>query len=264
MAPSYSNSILCNFPISFYLLPNKEVSMKKEMFKCILSIITLILGIVLTFSSLLGIYKSSFTMTTYLLLGTLLILMSIIAYTIHLSRFKLIHSLKTRKTTILAHWFYSPKCFPVLEKSLKENRQTHLSIIFLLCLLGILLASGIALTYPLAGLLPSFFLSIGIICICAISALLVYFYYEKKLSSNVETIIGDHVIYFSDKLYLLTYSTYLLVDLQLVETPAPYLQLLYGFPGTSYEPMHIVNIPVPLNQIEVAQHIRIHYLELIK
>lgn len=252
------------FPLyAISLLHIKEVFMHKAFFKCILSFFTLIGGILLTLSPLLGIYKSSSIIMTYLLLGTLLIVISLVSYNIHAHHLKIIRSLKNKDVPVFAHWFCNPTHSSILKRSLLENRHTHLSLIFLLGLLSLLLSSGIALTLPANGLHFSLIVSTCVITLCTLSYLLVFFYYKNKLYTNVETIIGDEAIYFSNTLYLLHYSAYFLSDVVFMDTLEPYLQFSYGIPGTPYTPMHLVTIPVPLSQVEVARHICAHYLKLI-
>lgn len=188
---------------------------------------------------------------------------AIIYFQFYLKYIKIVQALKHKTIPILAHWFYSPHYFPLFCEKLAEDRATYLSNTLLIGFLALLIVVDLMMTYP-QWLLFLTLSAAFIIVFCILFCLLINFRYHHLLTHTVETIIGEEFIYFSGHLYGIHRGIYCLLDCKLVEFSKPYIELFYGYPGVEIRPLYSIKIPVPTNQIPLADAICAYYLKLIK
>lgn len=237
--------------------------MNKPQFKSLMALICLIFGILLLIGALV---ITAFGYTTYTLLlvfGSTLVVIGGIAYYIAYLRIKTIKLLKNRQLAILAHWTYLPSEFETIHHTLVEEKHNTLSIIILTAFLTLLVAIGFILTDPDTYLILCITLGLVITASAIICCLCVQIYYKNKLAHPVEVLISEEFIYFCGELYGLNRSLYLLETVQIIEGPQNIMQFIYGSPGTPYDPIHILSIPIPVGHLEHAKHIQSHFLKLL-
>lgn len=237
--------------------------MNKPKFKCFMSALCAALGILLISFAFLITAFSYTTYTLLLALGSSLIAIGGIAYYIYYQKVKLIQKLKHNKLPIFARWTYNPLQIESIHNSLIEEKHSSLSITILSTLLCLILDMGFILSNPQDYLLFSILLGIAIILFCLIVCIGIHFYYHTKLTHAVEAIISDQYIYFSGELYGLNRSLYSLERVTVAEGTPSYLQFIYGTPGTPYDPIEIVTLPIPLEEMHTAHTIKEHFLKLI-
>lgn len=246
-----------------FITYERRFDMNKEIFKCILSIICILCGAILSILSLISFDTSSPAFIACILLGMCLVIIGVVSFFLHLRGHKIIRKLQNKELTILAHWQYSPIQFSGVSEIITQDRSSNISIVILLGVLSLLIALGILLSdSPFALILC---ITIGLISLltCMLSCMLIHIHYHNKLLRPAEAIIGESYIFFNEELYSLQRSFYLLTDVKLVEDRDVYLQFLYGSPCTDCGPIYVLSIPVPSDQVEVAQCIKQHYMTLI-
>ncbi|MEG0013866.1 MAG: hypothetical protein RR324_04645 [Cellulosilyticaceae bacterium] len=236
--------------------------MNKEAFKSILSIICVLCGALMSCLALISFDSSAPAFIACILLGISLVVIGVVSFFIHYQAHIIIKQLQNKDMTILAHWSYAPLQYDGVKESITQSRHNSLSILILLGILSSLIALGILFSNsPFALIICSSIILITfVVCIC--TSILIYVHYGNRLISPVEAIIGEDYIYFNEELYSLHRSIYLLTDVRLVQGDQSYLQFLYGSPCTSCEPIYILTLPIPSDQIEVAKYIRKHYLSI--
>lgn len=237
--------------------------MNKETFKCIISVICVLCGAVMSLLSLISFDPSAPAFIACVLLGISLVVIGVVSFFIHYKGHIIIKQLQNKDITILAHWSYAPLQYDGVKESIYQNRSTNLSIIILLGILSSLIAVGILFSdSPFALLICSSLILITLVtCIC--TSILVCIHYNNKLIRPVEAIIGEDYIYFHEELYSLHRSIYLLTDVRLIVGEQAHLQFLYGSLYNSLDPVYILNLPVPSDQLEVAISIRKHYMSIL-
>lgn len=238
--------------------------MNKPKFKCLMALLCLFLGVVLLLTALLITAFGSTTYTLLLAFGSILIVIGGIAYYISSLGVRIITQLKTKTLPILAHWTYLPTQFDTIHSALVEEKHNNLSIIILTAFLTLLIDMGFILSSPAKYLVICIILGIIIIVFATICALGIIFYYKNKLSHPVEAIISHEFIYFCGELYGLNRSLYVLETVQILEGHQNYLQFVYGSPGTPYDPIHILTIPIPEGHLELAYLIKKHFTQLLE
>lgn len=237
--------------------------MNKELFKCILSIICILCGSIMSLLSLISFDDSSPAFIACIMLGITLVIIGVISFFLHYKGHRIIKQLQNKDFTILAHWQYTPLQFEGIKDSIEQDRKTNLSIVILLSVLAILIAVGILFsTSPYAIILCSCIALISLVT-CILSCILIHIHYHNKLIKPIEAIISENYIYFHGELYSLERSLYLLSDIKLTNGETTYLQFFYGSPYAIEGPVYTLNIPVPSDQIEVANLIRTHYMNII-
>ncbi|MGL6174727.1 MAG: hypothetical protein ACRC1P_09020 [Cellulosilyticaceae bacterium] len=237
--------------------------MNKELFKCILSIICITCGGIMSLLSLLSFDPSSPAFIACILLGISLMVIGGISCILHYRGHKIITQLQNKEVTILAHWHFAPLQFEGIKESIEQDRSTNLSIVILLGVLSCLIALGLLFSdSPFAFVLCVGISMIGLVT-CTLSCILIYIHYHNKLIKPIEAIIGENYIYYHGDLYSLERSLYLLNDVKLVLGDSCYLQFFYGSPCTLEGPVYSLSIPIPSDQLEVAKYIREHYLNII-
>lgn len=238
--------------------------MNKEAFKCVLSVICIFCGAVMTLISLISFDSTAPAFIACILLGISLVIIGVISFFLHYKGYLIIQQLQNKNIAVLAHWNYAPLQYDGVKESLYQNRNTNLSIAILISILSCLIAIGILFSEsPFALVLCSSIILITLIsCIC--SCILIVIHYGNQLIKPVEAIIGEDYIYFHEDLYSLHCSIYLLIDVKLISGEQSYLQFFYGSPCTAHDPAYILSLPVPSDQIEVANYIKNHYLNTIK
>lgn len=237
--------------------------MNKETFKCILSVICVLCGALMSCISLISFDASAPAFIACVLLGISLVVIGVVSFFIHYQAHLIIKQLEDKDITILAHWSYSPLQYDGVKESLLQSRNTNLSIVFLLGVLSCLIALGILFSNsPFALMICSSIILVTLVaCVC--TSVLVCIHYGEKLIKPVEAIVGEDYIYFHEDLYSLHRSIYLLTDVRIVAGEQSYLQFLYGSPYTSFDPVYILSLPIPPDQMEVAKYIRKHYMCII-
>lgn len=237
--------------------------MNKEIFKCILSVICMLCGSIMSLLSLFSFDSSSPAFIACVLLGISLMIIGIISFFLHYKGHKIIQQLKNKDILSLAHWQYAPMQFESLTEAILRDRSNNISIVILLGILALLICLGILFSSsPFSNLIA---LGVGFISIitCILSYVLICIHYHNKLLKPIEVIIGENYIYFYEELHSLERSFYLLTEVKVEESPQPYLQFSYSSPCSAHSPVYTLNIPVPPDQIDAAKYIKEHYMHII-
>ncbi|MGL4736713.1 MAG: hypothetical protein ACRCW2_04575 [Cellulosilyticaceae bacterium] len=238
--------------------------MNKPQFKSLMALLCLILGVLLLISALVINAFGSTTYTLLLAFGGVLVVIGAIAYYITYLRIKTISLLKNKQLPILAHWTYLPSEFKTIHTALVEEKHSTFSMIILTTFLILLIAIGFILTNPTLYLRICITLGILIIVLALTCSLCVQIYYKNKLTHPVEALISEEFIYFCGELYGLNRSLYILETVQIIEGPQNVMQFIYGSPGTPYDPIHILTIPIPAGNLDHAKEIRTHFIKRLE
>ncbi|MGL4345374.1 MAG: hypothetical protein ACRCTE_09260 [Cellulosilyticaceae bacterium] len=233
--------------------------MNKPKLKCFISLLCFMTGLLLL---LIALFVNAFSYTTYTLLlafGGILVVIGAIAFYIFYQDVKIITTLKSKTLTTLAHWTYMPLKIDTIKNALLEEKHSNISIIILSSLLLLLVDIGFILSNSSIYLIFSIIVGVLIVLFCITACTLIQFYYTHKLTHPVEAIISEDFIYFSGELYGLSRSLYFLEDIQVLEGTQVYLQFIYGSPGTPYDPIHVLTLPVPTEDLDIALKIKAHF-----
>ncbi|WP_069998926.1 hypothetical protein [Cellulosilyticum sp. I15G10I2] len=237
--------------------------MKKEYIHCIIGLIILFLGATSCITAIILNDLLASSKSVLFLFGVCFILVGIVSYAQHNKKYLKIKYLKNNEIPVIAHWVFKPNSSSYINELLYERKSSTVSTIILTFILCLVIACCILFS----GEKYSLSLSIGLIVVSFLALPTALFYndysYNSKLTSSSEALIGEDCIYFLDELYTLHKSIYFLEDIRINYSSENTLQFLYGDYDLYTGPMYTINIPIPLDELEVAQQVQKHYLDLI-
>ncbi|MEF9960676.1 MAG: hypothetical protein RR448_00045 [Niameybacter sp.] len=237
--------------------------MNKEFFKCLLSVLYFIVGVIVTVYFACHFAPTSVAFVLTLILGCFLIITAWYSFIIHYKNHTIIKNIKQGQLPILAKWSYTPLECTLVKDRANENYHIDLSIIILLGLLGLIIAFGfIFSSIPNRYLISATLITISVL-ICSLVSVCLSMYYNSKLEKETFTIITEQYIYHDGALYSLYKSCYALENIEIIYGKQNYLTFNYGIPGTPYDSYQKLIIPIPSNQLTLAEQIRSHYQNLI-
>lgn len=237
--------------------------MKKEYTYCIISLIVLSLGITCCTVTLLLDTINSSSKSILAIFGICFILIGLSSYAEHNKKYFKIKYLKNKDVPVIANWNFKPNSSNIINEVLYNKKFSAISTALLTCVLCLVIAcciylSGEKYSVPIASFLMTISLITTILALISIS-----YYYESKLSSDSEVLIGEDYFYFLDELHFLYKSIYFLQDVRIDFSDETCLQFLYGDCDLFKAPLYTINIPIPNGQLLAAELIQKHYLELI-
>jgi hypothetical protein len=195
--------------------------------------------------------------------GVCFVLVGISSYVDHNKKYLKIKYLKNKDIPVLASWTFKPNTSDYINTALYNKKFATISTALLTCVLCLVMAcciylSGEKYSTPIASLLMCISLIVTIAALMLIS-----YYYDSKLSSDSEALIGEDCFYFIDDLHTLQKSIYFLQDVRIDYSSEVSLQFLYGDYDLFKGPSYTINIPIPKGELLAAELIQKHYLELI-
>lgn len=238
--------------------------MKKEYTYCLISLSTLFLGIICAIAIGLLHSISDSSRGVLILFSVFFILVGLVSYAVHYKKYHHIKGLTNHETPILAHWTYSLDNSPLLQKILLEQKMSSITTAILTLILGILFSVSFLISHSSHVI----YIGIALIIFCLISftlaVCLLLSYYKHQLTKPAEVIFGEDCIYFLDEIYGLQKSIYILENIIIqTEGSESCLKFLYGQYAPDDLPMYTLCIPIPNNKLNVAEHLRKYYLDLL-
>lgn len=235
--------------------------MKKNYIFCIFSLIILILGFLGILVNLLFPVISPDIKSVILLYAICFIFIGLSAFAVHYKRYDAIKALENHDLPILTQWHFKTAHSPLLTTLLKDYKRDALSTLFFSFILILIFSYTFTTTYMpkfyyVGPLLSLIFLFVGI--------LIVNIYFHKLTTGPITAVFGEETIYFIDDIYTLQKSIYFLDNVVIDTENEPKLQFLYGQIEAEDTPYFILEIPIPENQLAMAQLLRTHYLNEIK
>ncbi|QEH66912.1 hypothetical protein [Cellulosilyticum sp. WCF-2] len=237
--------------------------MKKESIHCILWFSIFLLGITFTISAALLQTLPNSSKSALLLFSICFIIIGLIASAVHYRKYVKIKTLIDHHAPVLAHWTYDISSSSTLKAALSEQKSNTISTAILSLILGIIFSLVFAYSGGTHILYTGYTLAILIILAFIIGIRCILTYYEKALKIPTEVIFGEDSIYFMNQLYGLQKSIYFLENVIITQGPEAVLQLVYGQYDIDDTPTCIISIPIPANKLQVAEHLRKYYLDLI-
>lgn len=237
--------------------------MSKDFLKCLLSIIYFIIGMLIT---VLFTYNMDTTSPAYILsiiLGICLIITGFMSFILHYKNHMIIENMRQNKVPFLAKWSYQPLKYNLVKNKMTEACYTDLSIVFLVAILGLVVALGFIFSTRPNNLIVSYLIILSIVLIGSFLSICLCVYHHDKLKETTTTIITDQYIYYNGELYSIYKSCYMLDTIEIIYGPQNYLKFDYGLPGTPYHSYREIIIPIPEKELERAQKIKLHYASLI-
>lgn len=235
--------------------------MKKTYIHCIISLIILVLGFLCLLFNLLIPTLSPSTENTLSLCAICFIFIGLSAFAVHHKKYSVMKALEDHDIPTLAHWTFTPHTSPLIITTIKEHKHNALCTLLLTFILILIFSCTFISTYfptiAYVGPLVSFlFLIIGFLIITA---------YFNNLSSNpIDIIFSEDTIYFLDDIYTLQKSIYFLDNVLINAEGESTLEFVYGQIEYDDSPYFVLEIPIPDNQLTMAEFLRTHYLEQIK
>ncbi len=238
--------------------------MKKEYLHCMISLAMLFLGVTGCITAiLLGSLLDS-TKSILVLFGLCFILLGITSYVEHNKKYQKMKYLKNKQVKVIAHWTFKSNTSSYINELLYSKKFSSSSTIMLTLLLFLVIACCVYLSGEKYSLQIGLILTALSLIGSAASLFINAWYYQSKLTSDTEVIIGEDCIYFIDDLYTLNKSIYFLEDVRIDYSDENLLQFLYGDYDLFTGPMYTVNIPIPAEELDTARRVQGHYLELIR
>ena len=237
--------------------------MKKESMSCVLWLSVLLLSIVFTISAVLLETIPHSSKSALLLFSICFMIVGLIASAVHYKKYSRIKTLTDHNAPVLAHWTYDINSSSTLQETLNEQKNNAISTAILSFVLGIIFSlvfaysGGIYILYT--GYIFAFLTILGFI----VALRFILTYYKETLNKPAEVIFGEDSIYFMEQLFTLQKSIFFLENVVIVEGTEMVLQLIYGQYDVDDVPSYIISIPIPSNKLQVAQHLRKYYLDLI-
>lgn len=237
--------------------------MSKDFFKCLLSIIYFISGILITvlFTYYIDITSPAYILT--IILGIFLLITGLISFILHYKNHIVIESIKQNKISFLAKWSYQPLDHTLTKDKLLEDYYTDLSIVLLIGILGLVVAFGFIFSNHSNHFIVSSIIITFTVLLSSFLSVCLSFYHNNKLEKYTTTIITTQYIYYNGELYSLYKSCYMLDQVEIIYGEENYLKFNYGIPGTPYSSYQELIIPIPEKELQLAQKIKNHYLALI-
>ncbi len=234
--------------------------MKKTYIHCIISLIILAIGFLFILCNLLMPFTS--TMENVIsLLAISFIFIGLSAFAVYHKKFSVMKCLDNKDVPTITRWTFNSHTSPLITSTIKQYRHNALCTLFLTFILILIFICTFITTYfptlsyvgPLVSIL---FLLIGL--------LIINTYYNTLSNAPTDIIFGEDTIYFLDDIYTLQKSIYSLDNVLINTEGEPMLQFIYGQLEYNDSPYFILEIPIPENQLTMAQVLRNHYLEQIK
>lgn len=237
--------------------------MKKEYIQCILWLSIFLLGIIFTISAALLQTIPNSSKSALLLFSICFIIIGLIALAVHYKKYVKIKTLTNHHAPVLAHWTYDISSSSTLKETLSEQKCNTISTAVLTLVLGIIFCLVFAYSGGIHVLYIGYIFAILTVLGFIIAIRIILTYYKEALKTSTEVIFGEDCIYFMGQLYTLQKSIYFLENVIIIHGPEVVLQLIYGQYDVDDIPTHIISIPVPAHKLQVAEHLRKYYLDLI-
>lgn len=237
--------------------------MSKDFFKCLLSIIYFISGILITilFAYYLDVTSPAYILT--IILGIFLLITGFVSFILHYKNHIIIENIKQDKSSFLAKWSYQPLDYTLIKNKLLEDYYTDLSIVVLIGILGLVVAFGFIFSTNPEHFIISYMIITFTVLLSSFLSVCLSLYHNTKLEKCTTTIITNQYIYYNGELYSLYKSCYMLDEVEIIYEEHNYLKFNYGIPGTPYSSYQELIIPIPEKELHLAQKIKNHYLALI-
>lgn len=238
--------------------------MNKENFKCLVSLLCVLGGLIFSYCSYIFFDTTTPSFVASMIMSICLTLLGAGSYLIHAKNHKIITTLKSNDTALLAKWSYHPNEFEIVKQQFEEDRHITFSLILLLSAAIFFIGLGMVFSNHTLNAVIYFMLLFLLVILSMISFWGVARYYDTKLHTPHDAIISDQYIYFKSELYAVQKSFYYLESVDVLTSTQNYLQFVYGAPGTPFGPFQTLSIPIPDGQLETAYLIKEHYLSLIQ